>query len=67
MQIYAKYGHNEFYVALGYKSEVIKEYFLNYRSLSSDFTVDLTSGKILHHAENNSNWKVTLVDEEIKH
>tara|TARA_A100001234_G_scaffold153065_1_gene134872 strand:+ start:847 stop:1605 length:759 start_codon:yes stop_codon:yes gene_type:complete len=62
MQIYAKYGHNEFYVALGYKSEVIKEYFLNYRSLSSDFTVDLTSGKILHHAENNSNWKVTLVD-----
>ena len=42
MQSYAHFGHKDFYIALGYKAEVIKEYFLNYHSLNSDFTVDLT-------------------------
>lgn len=62
MQFYAKYGHKDFYVALGYKSEVIKDYFLNYRELNSDFTLDLNSGDIEHHEVNSEDWKVTLID-----
>ena len=62
MQIYARYGHIDFYVALGYKAEVIKEYFLNYRALNSDFTIDLSTGEIKHHQINSVAWKITLVD-----
>ncbi len=62
MQFYAKYGHKDFYIALGYKSELIKDYFLNYRELNSDFTLDLNSGDIEHHEVNSEDWKVTLID-----
>jgi glucose-1-phosphate cytidylyltransferase len=62
MQIYARFGHKDFYVALGYKAEVIKEYFLNYRALNSDFMVDLASGIVRPHQVDPVDWKVTLVD-----
>jgi glucose-1-phosphate cytidylyltransferase len=62
MNTYAAFGHKDFYVALGYKAEVIKDYFLNYRSLNSDFTVDLSSGETKVHQNANVDWKVTLVD-----
>lgn len=62
MQTYAHFGHKDFYVALGYKAEVIKEYFLNYRSLNSDFTVDLSSGKVSPHQTDPVDWNVTLVN-----
>ena len=62
MDTYAKFNHKDFYIALGYKSEVIKEYFLNYRTLNSDFTVDLSNGNILEHQQDPVDWKVTLVD-----
>ena len=62
MKTYAYYGHKDFYIALGYKSEVIKEYFLNYHALNSDFSVDLYSGDIKHHQINPVDWKVTLVN-----
>ncbi len=62
MQTYAKFGHKDFYVALGYKSEVIKDYFLNYRALNADFTVDLASGKVCSHQTDPVDWKVTLVN-----
>ena len=61
MQSYAKYGHKDFYVALGYKSEVIKDYFLNYRALNADFTVDLSSGNVESHQVDSVDWRVTLV------
>jgi glucose-1-phosphate cytidylyltransferase len=61
MQQYAKFNHKDFYIALGYKAEVIKDYFLKYNSLSSDFTVDLSNGKINPHQTNAVDWKVTLV------
>jgi len=61
MQAYAHFGHKDFYVALGYKAEVIKEYFLNYRALRSDFTVDLSSGGITSHQHDPVDWNVTLV------
>ena len=62
MNTYASFNHNDFYVALGYKAEVIKDFFLNFRTLNSDFTVDLSSGNIIEHQQDNINWKVTLVD-----
>ena len=64
MNTYAKYEYKDFYVALGYKAEVIKEFFLNYRTLNSDFTVDLSDGGggIVAHQQDAVDWKVTLVD-----
>ncbi len=63
MNTYASYGHNDFYIACGYKAEYIKNYFLNYSSLQKDFTVDFSNGEIVTHGRNVSeDWKVTLVD-----
>jgi len=62
MQIYAHFGHNDFYVALGYKAEIIKKYFLNYRALNTDFTIDLASGNVTQHQVKPIDWKVTLVN-----
>jgi glucose-1-phosphate cytidylyltransferase len=61
MRNYAHFGHNDFYLALGYKAEVIKEYFLHYRSLNADFTVDLSSGVVEPHQIDDTDWRVTLV------
>lgn len=61
MRSYAHFGHKDFYLALGYKSEVIKEYFLHYRSLNADFTVDLASGAVEPHQTDDTDWRVTLV------
>jgi len=62
MQTYAHFGHKDFYIALGYKAEVVKEYFLNYHTFNSDFTVDLASGNISPHQTDPADWKVTLVN-----
>ena len=62
MKHYSFFGHKEFFLALGYKSEVIKDYFLNYHSLNSNFTVDLNSGKKTIHNKTDVDWKVTMVD-----
>tara|TARA_B110000503_G_C7172295_1_gene424959 strand:- start:6284 stop:6937 length:654 start_codon:yes stop_codon:yes gene_type:complete len=62
MQHYAKFGHTEFVIALGYKAEVIRDYFLNFNSLNSDFTVNLADGSIEWINSSAPNWKVTLVD-----
>ena len=47
MNHYAKFGFTEFVVALGYKADVVKNYFLNYPSLNSDFTESLKTGEIM--------------------
>ncbi len=62
MNIYSSYGFNEFVIALGYKSEVIKEFFLNYYTLNSDFEVNLADGSISYINELNRNWKIKLID-----
>jgi glucose-1-phosphate cytidylyltransferase len=64
MKRYAKYGFNDFYIALGYKAEVIKNYFLNYNTMNSDFSIDLSSGRYLPLENGNDivDWKVSLVD-----
>ena len=63
MKIYAFYNHKDFYIALGYKSEIIKEYFLNYKTLNSDFSVDLSSGEVCILKDDQiEDWKVNLID-----
>ncbi len=62
MNHYAKYGFNEFVVALGYKADVIKDFFINYPTLNSDFTINMKSGDIEWHNRAEQDWKVTLVD-----
>lgn len=62
MNHYAKFGYNEFVLALGYKAEIIKHYFLNYPSLNSDFTICMKTGAVEWHNRVEQNWKVTLVD-----
>ena len=62
MKIYAAHGINEFIIALGYKSEIIKEYFLNFYAINNDLTIDLSSGATIIREGKQPNWKVHLVD-----
>lgn len=62
MKKYADFEHKSFYLALGYKSEVVKDYFLNYRALNSDFNIDLSSGLVTPQQIDNIDWNVTLMD-----
>ncbi len=62
MNRYARYGHKDFYLALGFKAEVIKEYFLNYRVLGSNFTVDLATGALSQIESPLVDWRVSLID-----
>jgi len=61
---YAHYGHKDFYIALGYKGEVIKRYMVDYCSLSSNLTVDLSDGHVQNHKNGDArqDWKVHLID-----
>ena len=62
MNIYAAHGIDEFIIALGYKGESIKEYFLNFFALNNDISIDLACGKTVIHDGNQPKWKVHLVD-----
>ena len=60
MKIYAHYGFKEFVVLCGYKSEVIKDYFVNYYMNNSDVTVDLATNNVEIHQNISEPWKVTM-------
>ena len=62
MNYYYKFGFKEFIIALGYKSEIIKEYFLNYSALNSSFTINLKNNDIQIHGKIKLDWTVSLVD-----
>jgi glucose-1-phosphate cytidylyltransferase len=62
MELYDRHGFTEFVIALGYKGDVIKEYFLNFRALSSNVQIDLATGATQILGSSTPNWKVTLVD-----
>lgn len=63
MARYAQFGFLRFVVCLGYKSEVIRSYFLNYRLFQSDITVTLGTSRVqIHEAHEQSNWQVTLAE-----
>lgn len=62
MRLYAAHSFDEFVVALGYKGEVIKDYFLRYHQMRSSLTVDLGRNQVDVHAPQVENWRVHLVD-----
>jgi glucose-1-phosphate cytidylyltransferase len=61
MKIYSYWGFNEFVVLTGYKSHVIKDYFINYYARYSDITVDMASNVVEIHNHRNEPWKVTML------
>ena len=62
MKIYATYGYNEFCIALGYKGNVIKDYFLNYRMHNNPVSVELKNNNVTVHREEIEDWTVHLID-----
>jgi glucose-1-phosphate cytidylyltransferase len=66
MKIYAHYGYNEFILTLGYKSEMIKDYFLNWRAFINDFTLETKEHNLTFHRKNQDDFKITFVDTGLK-
>ncbi len=62
MKIYHHYRFNDFVVALGYKGEIIKDFFINYHPFNSDVTVHLKSGQVKYENTDVDDWTVRMVD-----
>jgi glucose-1-phosphate cytidylyltransferase len=63
MKIFSHYGQKDFIISLGYKGDVIKEYFYNYNNIHSDFKIDFKTNKVkVLKSDTPLDWKVTLVD-----
>jgi len=62
MKIYSTYGYHDFAVALGYKGDVIKEFFMNYKLHKSDMVVNLRSGNLSYQNDLSEDWNVGLHD-----
>jgi len=62
MKFYASYGFEEFVLALGYKADVVKNFFLHFPDLESDFTIDLATGAVERRRRQSETWKVHLID-----
>lgn len=62
MKIYERHGINDFTLALGYKGEMIKDYFLHYHARLSDLTVHLKTGSVDYSNPTAEDWRVSLVD-----
>jgi glucose-1-phosphate cytidylyltransferase len=62
MKVYDRYGFNDFTLALGYKGDVIKDYFLNYHARQSDLTVQLKSGEVVYSNPTAEDWRIALID-----
>lgn len=64
MKIYSHYGYKDFILCLGYKGNMIKEYFLNHKFMSNDFTLNLNSKEKFVHNNGNDveDWNITFAD-----
>ena len=62
MKHYSVYGINEFIICAGYKANVIKDYFLNYKANNSSLHIDLNSNEVSFETKHEENWKVSIVD-----
>jgi len=62
MKIYSHYGYNDFVLALGYKSNMIKEYFLNWRSLTNDFTLNTGKHELTYHNNGCDEFEMTFAE-----
>lgn len=61
MHLYRRHGFRKFILCTGFKSEVIKDFFINYHSMHSDFTVDLKSNEMkVHSIHHDEDWEVTV-------
>jgi len=61
MKTYSYWGFNEFVILTGYKSHIIKDYFINYYTRYSDMTIDMATNSVELHNIRNEQWKVTLL------
>jgi glucose-1-phosphate cytidylyltransferase len=62
MKTYDHYGMRRFIVPVGYKGELVKDYFLSYAARQADFTVNTSSGDFARHSSPYDDWQVTVVD-----
>jgi glucose-1-phosphate cytidylyltransferase len=62
MKHFASHGMKDFFVALGYRGEVIKRYFLDYHQLNRNLRIDLASGRSTTLGDDSDDWRVQLVD-----
>jgi glucose-1-phosphate cytidylyltransferase len=62
MKNFSKQGHKDFIICLGYKSEVVKKFFMDYHTLNSDITINLNSNDIKYHNYKSEDWKISLID-----
>ncbi|MFH1096129.1 MAG: glucose-1-phosphate cytidylyltransferase [Candidatus Desantisbacteria bacterium] len=64
MKMYAQHGYKEFVLALGYKGEMIKDYFYHYEIMNNDVTIELGHPERLciHQAHQEDGWKITMVN-----
>ena len=65
MKHFAYYGHNDFILALGYKADYIKDFFLNQKAFTTDFTLDTTTHDAKYYLKNRSeidDFRITFVD-----
>jgi glucose-1-phosphate cytidylyltransferase len=62
MKHYAHYGFNEFYLALGYRGEIIKRFFMDYSSLNGNISIDLATGQIEKQERESDDWTIHLKD-----
>jgi glucose-1-phosphate cytidylyltransferase len=61
MKTYHSFGFKKFILCLGFKAEVVKDYFLNYRTMNSDFTIHLaTNEMVVNSVDHQEEWEVTL-------
>jgi len=61
MKIYAAYGVKEFVPTLGYKGEVISNYFMNYLNLNTDLSINIQTGELTRYTRHNENWIIHLL------
>ncbi len=64
MKTYSSFGHTDFILPLGYKGEMIRDYFVNYEWMNNDVTIELGKPEnlCLHNCHEESGWKITLSD-----
>ena len=62
MKLYAYFGYNNFVICLGYKGNMIKDYFTNYDLYHNDFTIKLRTGELIIENNNSEDWNITLAE-----
>ena len=63
MKLYSRFGYRDFILCLGYKGEMIRDYFLNYRLMTHDFSINLhTQNEKITNGSDIEDWNITFVD-----